>query len=69
MQWYSLAQTDLIFPSFISGHQQKDGLDSDPIVTKPFLQVSWNADGILLMAQTRFQTRRQKHHMSSKHRN
>jgi predicted protein tyrosine phosphatase len=67
VQWCSLAET--YFNLSISGHQQKDGLDSDPTVAKTFLQVSWNADGVLLMAQTHFQTTRQKHRMSFKHRN
>jgi hypothetical protein len=59
----------LIVPSFDFRTSAEGWAEHDPTITKPFLQVSWNADGILLMAQTHFQTRRQKYCMSSKHRN
>jgi hypothetical protein len=48
----------LIFPSFDFRTSEEGWLDIDLTVTKPFLQVSWNADGVLPMAQTHFQTRR-----------
>jgi hypothetical protein len=60
--------TALIFPFFDSKYQQKDRLGTDPTTEKPFLQVSWNPDGILLTARTHFKTRK-KYIMSSWNRN
>jgi hypothetical protein len=51
--------------SVTSGLQQKNRLDSDPTVTEPFPEVSWKANGILQVAQTPFQSRRQNYCMLS----
>jgi hypothetical protein len=55
--WAKLAQSYYFIEKYplychllISGHRQKDGLDSDLTVTKPFIQVFWKANSDLWMA-------------------
>jgi hypothetical protein len=46
----AISQYVYSFHLSISGHQQKGMLDSYPKIIDPFLQDSWNTNGILLMA-------------------
>jgi hypothetical protein len=62
-----LAETELLSCHLLtSGHQQKNGMNSDPTVTEHFCQASCNANGILLIVQIHIQTMRQEYCASSR---